>query len=155
MLPETENLDSVVDFHWISDSMQHQGNASASENSERRKMLLQKLNRRKNPQSIPSLPLCHLSGIRRTQEEESITKDMDVMDNASVRQVEALRSSGGGEARGPDLPDIEDTLKQACVSHPENQTKYFCNDCAIFICIQCIAFGDHRLHSVSNEEDSR
>ena len=149
MLPESEDSDSVVDFYWVSDTnsdkMQHQGNASASENSERRKLLLQKLNRRKNP----------LSGIRRTQEEESVTKDMDIIDDDSVCKVEALRCSGGGEARGPDLYDMEDTLKQSCVSHSENQTKYFCNDCTIFICIQCIAFGDHRLHSVSNEKDSR
>ena len=148
MLPESEDSDSVVDFYWVSYKMQHQGNASASENSERRKLLLQKLNRRKNP----------LSGIRKTQEGESVTKDMDVIDNDSVRQVESLRCSGGGEARGPDLSDMEDTLKQSCVSHlshSENQTKYFCNDCTVYICIQCIAFGDHRLHSVSNEKDSR
>ena len=154
--------DSVVDFNWTDDHMKTQENLSrnANENSERKKELLRKLNRRKNPPAIshPSLP--QLSGIGRGAEaqEESDVREIDI---ALVREAAAkVNLSGGGEMSGlnsdPDQSDMLDTLGRDCIHHSGNKTKHFCNDCKIFVCIQCIAFGDHgRPHRASNEEDSR
>lgn len=152
MLQEAE--DSVVDFNWIDNNMEHQEKVSSNA-SDRKKELLQKLYRRKNPlsTSIPAQPQPSLSGIRRReigQQEESGAEETD---NASVSEVRT-----GGEGLQPDLSDPEATLKRSCASHLEketNETKYFCNDCKMFICIYCIAFGVHNLHQVLNEEDSR
>lgn len=157
MLPETE--DFVVDFNWIDIKMQHQEkvSSSASENSDRKKELLQKLYRSKNPltTSIPALPQPYLSGIRRRDigvHEDSVTRETD---DASVGEVGSKFNCFGGEGSEPDLSDIEVTLQRFCVSHPTNKTKYFRNDCKLFVCIKCIAFGVHKPHQVSNEEDSR
>ena len=161
MIPEIE--DSVIDFNWTDDDhMQTQENLSrnANENSERMKELLRKLNRRKNPPSISAPSLPQLSGIGRgaKAQEES---DVRGMDTALHREAAAkVNLSGGGEMSGlnsdPDQSDMLDTLGRDCIHHSGNKTKHFCNDCKIFVCIQCIAFGDHgRPHRASNEEDSR
>ena len=153
MVPETE--DSVVDFDWIDDHSDHQENFhnNTSEHSERKKELLRKLNKRRNPlsHSVFSPPL--LSGIRRRESRDNEKYAKRESEGASVRNAEdKLECSGGG----PVLSELQEYLKQDCIHHPTNQTKYFCNDCKIFICIQCIAFGEHgRPHQVSNEEDSR
>ena len=162
MTPEIE--DSKVDFDWTDDHMQPQApenlSRNANENSERKKELLRKLNRRKNSSTIspPSLP--QLSGIRRRAQEQE-ENDPKEMDNALVREVAAtVNLSGGGEMpkldSDPHQSDKLEILERDCIIHSGNKTKYFCNDCQIFVCIQCIAFGDHgRPHQVSNVEDSR
>ena len=146
----------MVDFNWIDNNMEHQEKVSSNA-SDRKKELLQKLYRRKNPlsTSIPALPQPYLSGIRRRDigvQGESVTREMD---NASVREVRTKFDCFGGEGLEPDLSDMKVTLERSCISHPANETKYFCNDCKMLICIHCIAFGVHKPHQVSNEEDSR
>lgn len=143
----------MVDFDWVMESQ-------ASEHKpERKKELLRKLNRIKN-QHPTSSSLAAMSGIGRdvTTEASQAQDDVSVKFKDPVNKAELkVRSSDeGGRGSDPDLDGMANTLTQACISHPGEQTKYYCNDCKVFVCIQCIAFGDHRIPcQISQEEDSR
>ena len=141
--------DVSVDFDWV-----EADETRASDKSERKKELLRKLDRIKN--QLPVSPsLSPESGIRRDMISDDHSRETDSVSVARLKvpdhEEPAVRDLD------PDLDgDMADTLTRACTSHPTDQTKYYCNDCKVFVCIQCIAFGDHiRPCKVSQEEDSR
>ena len=124
----------MVDFDLMDEE------ASENEKRERRKELLRKLNKMKN-----SFATSHSSSLLSAKRLGIICPDQ-----------EESKSPGAEARQDPDLNDLEETLTQDCSSHPADQTKYYCNDCKVFICIQCIAFGNHgRPCQVSKEEESR
>ena len=151
----------MVDFNWVDE-------AQASEHkSERKRELLRKLNRIKS-QHPTSPSLSAMSGIGRdmtsetSQAQDDVSRETDNVsavkfkDQVHEAEVKIRSSDEGGGGSDPDLDGMANTLTQACISHPGEQTKYYCNDCKVFVCIQCIAFGDHRIPcQISQEEDSR
>ena len=142
--------DVSVDFDW-----EEVDETRASDKSERTKELLRKLDRIKN--QLPISPsLSPESGIRRDMISDNISRETDSVSVVMLKVPEHEEPAVGGDL-DPDLEgDMADTLTRACTSHPADQTKYYCNDCKVFICIQCIAFGDHsKPCKVSQEEDSR
>ena len=143
--------DVSVDFDWV-----EADESGASDKSERTKELLRKLDRIKN--QLPISPsLSPESGIRRDMISDDISRETDNVSVARFRDPEHEKEEVEGRDLDLDLDvDMADTLTRACTSHPADQTKYYCNDCKVFICIQCIAFGDHsKPCKVSQEEDSR
>ena len=143
--------DVSVDFDW-----EEVDETRASDKSERTKELLSKLDRIKN--QLPVSPsLSPESGIRRDMISDDISRGSDSVSVAMLKVPEHEKPEVGGRDLDPDLDgDMADTLTRACTSHQADQTKYYCNDCKVFICIQCIAFGDHsKPCKVSKEEDSR
>ena len=153
----------MVDFGWV-------GEGQTSEHkSERKRELLQKLNRIKS-QHPTSPSLSAMSGVGKdvtsetsqAQDDVSISRDKDNVspvkfkDPVREAEVRVKSSEEGGGSSDPNLDGMANTLTQACISHPGEQTKYYCNDCKVFICIKCIAFGNHRMPcQISQEEDSR
>ena len=148
--------DVSVDFDWV-----EADESGASDKSERTKELLRKLDRIKN--QLPASPsLSPESGIRRDMISDGPSRETDSVPVTSFKvpdheepEVSSCVEAGGGLDPALD-GDMADTLTRACTSHSADQTKYYCNDCKVFICIQCIAFGDHsKPCKVSQEEDSR
>ena len=166
--------DAVVDFNLMEDAMAPTD--AIDDMSEKRKELLRKLHRKKAQYPAPPhQPQPHVPGIKRTgrcpdsdsvpgpAQESSASvanasnKSANVDNEVKVIRPQMSRkvtvNTNGGLTPGR-IDDTADTLDRDCVSHPAEKTMYFCWDCKVFICVHCIAFGEHRHpHQVTRTED--
>ena len=159
--------DAVVDFNLMEDAMAPTD--ATDDMSEKRKELLRKLQRKKAQYPAPCLQP-HVPGIKRTgrcPDSDSVpaqesaanaaNKSANVDNEVKVIRPQMSRkvtvNTNGGLTPGR-IDDTADTLDRDCVSHPAEKTMYFCWDCKVFICVHCIAFGEHRHpHQVTRTED--
>jgi len=45
----------------------------------------------------------------------------------------------------------ESIIDKFCVKHPQKKTKYFCENCQIYICSKCVV-GEHKGHQISDNQ---
>ena len=52
---------------------------------------------------------------------------------------------------GPEEQE-ESFIDKFCVKHPQKKTKYFCENCSIYICSKCVV-GEHKGHQISDHQE--
>ena len=58
-------------------------------------------------------------------------------------------SAGIGGINPAPAESEENPIEKFCLKHPQKKTKYFCENCQIYICSKCVV-GEHKGHRISD-----
>ena len=58
-------------------------------------------------------------------------------------------SSGNAGASSVPAEPEENPTEKFCLRHPQKKTKYYCENCQIYVCSKCVV-GEHKGHRISD-----